>query len=246
MIRAVMVDSGEVLLRMMPWEARLRRALRLWPEADEARLHRAAVAARAWASQATPVDLLPSWEAEDAYALRIAEEATSALALAGLDARYVRESCHYHNACHPYPDALAALTTLRGLGFWVGVISDAPPSMRAALARHGFLDLVDHVTLSSEVGHMKPDPQIFQAALRAAGVDADEAIFVDDTPGNVDGAHAFGFAQAYVIDRDGHANGRADRLPDLAALPALLSPHAPALQAGSRSRVTAAGAQSGA
>jgi HAD superfamily hydrolase (TIGR01509 family) len=235
-IRAIMVDSGDVLIRTMPWEDRLRRALALAPQApDEAQVARAAAAARAWARGVEPVDLLPTWADEDRYALALAEVVAHALGPSGPDPRYLRETCHYVNACRPYPDALEALGALRGLGFRVGVISDAPPSMRAALARLGFLALVDHVTLSSDVGHMKPDPAIFRAALDAVGVAPEEAIFVDDTPGNIDGAHAFGFAQAYVIDRDGHAQGRADRLPDLSALMALMAPHAPALEAARRS-----------
>ena len=234
MIRAVMVDSGEVLLRMMPWEERLRRALRPWREVDASRVARAASAARDWAALAQPVDLLASWADEDDYALALAEVVAESLALPGLDARYVRETCHYLNACHAYADAREALGVLRGMGFWLGVISDAPPSMRAALARHGLMPLVDHVTLSSDVGHMKPEAEILRAALAAAGVAAEEAVFVDDTPENVDGAHALGFAQAYVIDRDGQAAARRDRLPDLSALPALLAPHAPALRAGAR------------
>jgi FMN phosphatase YigB (HAD superfamily) len=149
----------------------------------------------------------------------------------------------YSNACHPYPDALEALATLRGLRFWVGAISDAPPSMRAALARHGFLALVDHVTLSSEVGRVKPAQEIFHAALQAAGVEAAEAIFVDDTPANVDGAYALGFAQAYVIDRDRpRAPGPAPQ-PDR---PASASGAACARRAGARGPEPALEGQQGA
>jgi putative hydrolase of the HAD superfamily len=47
---------------------------------------------------------------------------------------------------------------------------------------------------SSEIGNAKPDPEFFQAALRLSGVDAENALFIDDTRENVAAAKALGIA----------------------------------------------------
>ncbi len=58
--------------------------------------------------------------------------------------------------------------------------------------------LFDQCIVSYEVGAMKPEPRIYQEALRRSGLPADACVFIDDRPGNVDGArrvglHAFQF-----------------------------------------------------
>lgn len=46
--------------------------------------------------------------------------------------------------------------------------------------------------LSYEAGVMKPDPEIFRIALQKAGIEAEEAIFIDDIRGHVLGAQGLG------------------------------------------------------
>ncbi len=54
-------------------------------------------------------------------------------------------------------------------------------------------ELFDVVIDSSEVGMRKPNPAIFQRALDdLGGIPPEEAVFLDDTPGNVDGARRAG------------------------------------------------------
>ncbi|MCC6543344.1 MAG: HAD family phosphatase [Nitrospirae bacterium] len=50
----------------------------------------------------------------------------------------------------------------------------------------------DMWVLSYEVGVMKPDPEIFRIALKKTGVEAGEAIFIDDIKGHVLGAQGLG------------------------------------------------------
>jgi putative hydrolase of the HAD superfamily len=59
-------------------------------------------------------------------------------------------------------------------------------------------ELFEVVIDSSAVGVRKPDPRIFRLALEALGVDAREAILVDDHPGNVAAAKALGMAGVLV------------------------------------------------
>lgn len=52
--------------------------------------------------------------------------------------------------------------------------------------------LFDAVVISSEVGLIKPSRDIFEFALERLGVPADEVIFIDDRPANIDGADRVG------------------------------------------------------
>lgn len=75
----------------------------------------------------------------------------------------------------------------------IGVISNAG---KDALTQH-FTDkpieqYFDAVTLSSELGVIKPDPAIYKHAARALGVEPEECLFADDLQKNVDGAQAVG------------------------------------------------------
>jgi putative hydrolase of the HAD superfamily len=59
------------------------------------------------------------------------------------------------------------------------------------LARPSF-DFVPSLTLSFEVGAIKPEPEIYRACLASLGVEPEETLFVDDRPENVDAARALG------------------------------------------------------
>lgn len=53
-------------------------------------------------------------------------------------------------------------------------------------------DAFDIMIISSEVGLLKPDPRIFQMTLDRLGVEASQAVFVDDMERNVDAAKMLG------------------------------------------------------
>ena len=79
-----------------------------------------------------------------------------------------------------------------------GIISNAMSDARSlVMGRWGLADVFDHLTFSSELGVMKPDPRIYQHALQGLGVLPGEAIFVDDFLRNVEGAQALGMAAVY-------------------------------------------------
>lgn len=59
------------------------------------------------------------------------------------------------------------------------------------------------MTASSLVGAGKPSPIIFNAALNAQGVTAQESIYVDDYKREADGAREQGFT-SFLIDRKGY------------------------------------------
>jgi putative hydrolase of the HAD superfamily len=59
-------------------------------------------------------------------------------------------------------------------------------------AAYAFSSMCDHVVYSHEVGIEKPDPRIFHLALERLGVEAAEAVFLDDVQTNVAAARAVG------------------------------------------------------
>jgi epoxide hydrolase-like predicted phosphatase len=73
------------------------------------------------------------------------------------------------------------------------LLSNAWDDLRQVIAeKWHFEDAFDVMIISAEVRLAKPDPRIYQLALNELGVEAREAIFVDDMKRNVEGAQEVG------------------------------------------------------
>ncbi|UCH62228.1 MAG: HAD family phosphatase [Fidelibacterota bacterium] len=66
-----------------------------------------------------------------------------------------------------------------------------------------FMAQADGVISSHQVGHRKPDREIFRLALRRADVPAEQALFVDDKVDNVAAARELGIAAHQYVDLPG-------------------------------------------
>lgn len=66
---------------------------------------------------------------------------------------------------------------------------------------HGYSveDCFDDVFLSCEMSLAKPDPEIFHAVVRDAGIKPEETLFFDDTKSNIEVAEKLGF-QAQLVE----------------------------------------------
>ncbi len=88
-----------------------------------------------------------------------------------------------------------------------GVISNAWPGTREAIAGYVNADVFDVILYSAEEGLAKPNRRIFDRALARLQVTPPEAIFVDDVESNIEAARSIGliglrFEQtARVIDQ---------------------------------------------
>jgi len=94
-----------------------------------------------------------------------------------------REQQLWDRHVRPLPEALPTLAALRARGLATAIVSNAPfppEMMRRQMRGLGFLDAVDAVTLSAEVGRRKPAPELYQAGLDALGVEAAAALYVGD------------------------------------------------------------------
>jgi putative hydrolase of the HAD superfamily len=97
-------------------------------------------------------------------------------------------------------DLLAYIGRLR-LRYHIGLLSNASNGVRRLLTeKHGIIGCFDSVTISAEEGVMKPDPRIYRIALARAGAAPAEAIFVDDSLRNVEGARAIGMTALHYTD----------------------------------------------
>jgi HAD superfamily hydrolase (TIGR01509 family) len=73
------------------------------------------------------------------------------------------------------------------------LLSNAPSDLlRTILAENNVEWLFDQIIISSEVGHAKPDPEIFILALDRLGVRAQDAVFIDDNSMHTRAAAALG------------------------------------------------------
>lgn len=111
------------------------------------------------------------------------------------------EACY--QAWHGYVDYvpkrnLEAILSLRARGFKVCLLSNTNPYMMQWAERdfdgegHPISDFFDAMYLSYQCGVMKPRREIFEMMLKGQQAKAEETIFVDDGPRNVEAAAALG------------------------------------------------------
>ena len=116
-----------------------------------------------------------------------------------------------------HPDAEPALRELRGRGLKVVVVSNWDCTLGEVLERCGLRELTDGAVSSAEAGARKPDPAVFEPALKLAGCDAADALHVGDTAEeDVEAARAAGIP-VLLLDREGGME-RADDVTTIASL----------------------------
>ena len=82
---------------------------------------------------------------------------------------------------HPNPFMIRMVSALKERGYPLCLISNTNELHFGFLKkRFPFLSLFDGATLSYQVGRLKPDEDIYRAALACAGASPKESVFVDD------------------------------------------------------------------
>ena len=117
----------------------------------------------------------------------------------------------------PYPDAAPTLTELKIRGYKLGIIANQLPGTEERLINWGLRDYFDVIAASAELGVAKPDPAIFQYALKQAGCAAQNALMVGDRLDNdVAPANRLGMHSVRILRGIGayYAPGSADELPE--------------------------------
>lgn len=102
-----------------------------------------------------------------------------------------------------FDDVMPALTHLQGLGLALGLISNVDRDISPICQELGLSGVLGVVVTSQDVGFNKPQPQIFLAALKQAGVKPPEAVYVGDQHQiDVVGARGAGML-GILLDRNG-------------------------------------------
>jgi epoxide hydrolase-like predicted phosphatase len=87
---------------------------------------------------------------------------------------------------------LSLITALRARGVLIGLLSNNSLELLDMLADIHLHSLFDAFVISARAGIMKPDPGAYRAILEQLGVSAGQALFIDDSRVNIEGALAVG------------------------------------------------------
>ena len=112
---------------------------------------------------------------------------------------------HYElmiQTCLLYDDAVPFLEQLRQRAIKMALVSNCGDNTRPFLAHLNLLQLADEVILSSEVGFVKPSPEIYLRALSALGVAAADAVMIDDNVSCCAGAESVGIRAIQIARSD--------------------------------------------
>jgi putative hydrolase of the HAD superfamily len=117
------------------------------------------------------------------------------------------------------------LRALKEQGFLLAIVTDTANSISAKLSwfeRGGFGHIWDSIISSMDIGTRKPDPEIYQAALRQLGLTPDQAVFVGHRASELAGARSVGMKTvAFNYDKDASADFFIGKFSDLPHVPVL-------------------------
>jgi len=99
-----------------------------------------------------------------------------------------------------YAGTIEILKQLKQAGYHLyGLSNWSAETFPLAREKYDFFGLFDDMVISGEVGHVKPDPEIFQIMLNKIGRPAQECLFIDDSLPNIKQAEAMGFAVVHFL-----------------------------------------------
>jgi putative hydrolase of the HAD superfamily len=140
--------------------------------------------------------------------------------------RYVAAKERIADEVQPFPEAVATVRALRGLGIRVGVLTNGPSGFqRRKLEVSGLGPELDAIAISEELGVAKPEREAFDKALALLETGAEETAMVGDSLENdVLGAMNAGLAAAVWMPgrRTGELPAGAHLARELTEVPRLL------------------------
>ncbi|WP_411033120.1 HAD family hydrolase [Shinella sp. BYT-45] len=109
---------------------------------------------------------------------------------------------HWHEmVSHAYVESVAIMETLIAEGRDVTMLTNfAADTFREARKLFPFLDMPRGVTVSGEIGLIKPDLAIYEKHARDFGLAPAHTLFIDDSPANVVGARLAGWNAVQFTD----------------------------------------------
>jgi putative hydrolase of the HAD superfamily len=107
-----------------------------------------------------------------------------------------------HHEFHPAKAVYAMAARLRDAGIRTGILSNIFGMNAHELQRQGWYDGFEPLILSFKEGYAKPDPQLYEIALKRLGLTADEVLFVDDQDVCLDQAQRSGLHIVKALSPD--------------------------------------------
>ena len=101
----------------------------------------------------------------------------------------------------PGMEALVRNYKERGYGVW-GLTNWSRETFPLVRHRYPVFDLLDGIVVSGEERTMKPYPALYRILLDRYGLKAEECLFIDDNPINIEGAEAVGIRGIVFNDAD--------------------------------------------
>ena len=187
-LRAVVFDYGKVLCQPQPPAVREALATRLGAprEAFEAAYGRF----RLEYDRGT-LDDVAYWQSV-AQACGRALDAETALWLADVDAR---------GWSHPNLSLVDWAGQVRQAGFQTAILSNMQRSLRQRLAELcPWLPEVDAAVFSSDIGFVKPEPEIYHRVMELLAIESGDVLFIDDVEANVTAARKLGMSALCFTD----------------------------------------------
>lgn len=104
---------------------------------------------------------------------------------------------------HAYDDSVEILKSVIDQGHDVTMLTNfASDTFSEARQKFPFLNLARGITVSAEVGLIKPQREIYDLHASTFGLDPEATIFIDDSRANVDGAQAAGWRAVQFVSAD--------------------------------------------
>lgn len=129
-------------------------------------------------------------------------------------ARYMWELFKRNYFDSLFPDTLPTLKRLKARRVPMGIISNYGPNLLDLLFKLNIAGYFDFAIVSANERIAKPDPRIFEMGLEAAGVSADQALYVgDNVADDIEGAGNVGL-DAVLINRPGREPSTAPMMID--------------------------------
>lgn len=92
-----------------------------------------------------------------------------------------------------FDDDVIDLISRAGSVYKVGLLSNSGgPGLRRLMKEKDLERLFHEIVISGEVGFIKPEKEIFEIGLQRLDCSAEECVFIDDNPHNVDAAVSLG------------------------------------------------------
>ena len=109
-----------------------------------------------------------------------------------------------------FPDVIPTLEWLRERGYRIGSVTNrslGDEPFRQELRHYGLLDYFEALSISCEVGYMKPHDAIYRHALEALELAPEDAVMVGDSLlADVSGAQALGMTAVWKRNHDSPAD----------------------------------------